>query len=191
MATVAEIKEAVGTARKAGAGEIALLHCVSSYPAEPKEMNLRTIPDLAKRFQCTVGLSDHSAGPNAAIAAVCMGAKVVEKHFILDKKIKTPDSFFSIDPAELKDLIRQIRVTEEMLGDVSYDLSDEEAKNRVFRRSLFITEDVRKGETLTEKNMRSIRPAHGLEPKFYSRVLGKKAVRDIKRGTPLSKGLYQ
>lgn len=189
MATVAEIKEAVNTARKAGASEIVLLRCVSSYPAQPKDMNLRTIPDLKKRFKCAVGLSDHSMGPNAAIAAVCVGATVVEKHFILSKKTKTPDSFFSIDPEELKDLIRQVRLTEEMLGKVSYGLSTEEIKNRTFRRSLFAVKDIAKGEVLTEDNVRSIRPAHGLSPRHFKAILGKKAKAAIVYGTPLTKTL--
>jgi pseudaminic acid synthase len=185
MATISEIKDAVKTAEKAGAGEIVLLKCVSSYPAEPGDMNLKTIPDLKKRFGCTVGLSDHSLGPTAAIAAVCMGARVVEKHFILSKKIKTPDSFFSIDPAELKDLVSQVRTTEQMLGKVFYGLSAQEKDNRIFRRSLFAVKDINKGETLTEENVRSIRPAHGLSPKYFKDVLGKKAKADICYGSPL------
>ena len=189
MATVSEIKDAVRTAQKAGAREVVLLKCVSSYPADPKDMNLKTIPDLKKRFGCTVGLSDHSLGPTAAIAAVCMGAQVVEKHFILSKKVKTPDSFFSIDPAELKDLVNQIRTTEEMLGKVFYGLSAQEKENRIFRRSLFAVKDIGKGETLTEENVRSIRPAHGLSPKYLKDVLGKKAKTMIVYGTPLKKSL--
>lgn len=189
MATVSEIKDAVRTAQKAGAREVVLLKCVSSYPADPKDMNLKTIPDLKKRFGCTVGLSDHSLGQTAAIAAVCMGAQVVEKHFILSKKVKTPDSFFSIDPAELKDLVNQIRTTEEMLGKVFYGLSAQEKENRIFRRSLFAVKDIGKGETLTEENVRSIRPAHGLSPKYLKDVLGKKAKTMIVYGTPLKKSL--
>ena len=191
MATVSEIEAAVRTASRAGASEIVLLRCVSSYPALPKDMNLRTIPDLKKRFGCAVGLSDHSMGPNAATAAVSLGASVIEKHFILSKKIKTPDSFFSIDPSELKDLVRQIRVTEDMLGNSSYGLSAEEKNNRMFRRSLFAVKDISKGEVLTKDNVRSIRPANGLSPKYSKDVLGKKAKSAIVYGTPLKKSLIE
>lgn len=189
MATIDEIDEAVATAKKAGASEVVLLRCVSSYPAEPKDMNLRTIPDLKRRFQCAVGLSDHSMGANAAVAAVCMGACIIEKHFILSKRIKTPDSFFSIDPPEFKDLVNQVRTTQEMLGEVSYALSPEETNNRTFRRSLFAVKDIAKGDVLTEDNVRSIRPAHGLSPKYFQGILGKKAKTTIQYGTPLKKTL--
>lgn len=189
MATVAEIKEAVDAARRAGAREIVLLKCVSSYPAEPKDMNLRSIPDMKKRFGCPVGLSDHSMGYDAAVAAVCLGAQVVEKHFILDKKINTPDSFFSIDPSELSELVRHVRTAEDMLGKVFYGLSEQEKGNRTFRRSLFAVKDIRKGELLTEDNVRSIRPADGLSPKYLGKILGKKAKTAIVHGTPLKKSL--
>jgi pseudaminic acid synthase len=191
MATIPEIEDAVKTAKSAGASEIVLLRCVSSYPAQPKDMNLRIIADLKKRFNCAVGLSDHSMGPNAATAAVCMGASVIEKHFILSKELQTPDSFFSIDPAELKDLVRQVRLTEEMLGDVSYGLSPEEQNNRKFRRSLFAVKDIAKGELLTHENVRSIRPADGLSPKYLTEIIGRKAKTAIVYGTPLKKSLIE
>ncbi|MBL8013213.1 MAG: pseudaminic acid synthase [Candidatus Omnitrophica bacterium] len=185
MATVSEIEEAVTTAKRAGASEVVLLRCVSSYPAQPKDMNLRTILDLKKRFKCTVGLSDHSMGATAAIAAVSLGAQVVEKHFILDKKTETPDSFFSINPKDLADLVEQVRITEEMMGGASYELSVEEKKNRMFRRSLFAVKDIAKGEELTPENVRSIRPANGLSPKYLTGILGRKAKISISYGTPL------
>lgn len=191
MASPAEIKEAVVTAKRSGASEIVLLRCVSNYPAEPKDMNLKTIPDLKKRFKCVVGLSDHSMGATAAVAAVCLGARVVEKHFIINKKIKTPDSFFSIDPRELADLVREVRTTEQMLGGISYGLSSEEKKNRNFRRSLFAVKDIAKGEELTLENVRSIRPANGLSPKFLKDVLGKRAKTSIAYGTPLKEALIE
>lgn len=189
MATVSEIREAVTSARKAGAGEIVLLKCVSSYPAQPGDMNLRSIPDMKKRFGCAVGLSDHSMGHDAAVAAVSLGAQVVEKHFILSKKIKTPDSFFSITPSELNGLVRHVRTTQDMLGKVFYGLSPEEKKNRTFRRSLFAVKDIRAGEKLTRENVRSIRPAHGLSPKYLKQILGKKAKTAIAYGTPLKNAL--
>lgn len=186
MATVSEIKEAVNTARGAGTKEIILLKCVSSYPARPEEMNLKTIPDMKKRFGCPVGLSDHSLGIGASICAVALGASVIEKHFILSRKIKTPDSFFSIEPVELKELVENIRIVERTLGNVHYGLTDDEKKSRVFRRSLFIVKDVKKGNIFSSENVKSIRPAYGLKPKYIAAILGKKAKRDIKKGTPLS-----
>jgi sialic acid synthase SpsE len=187
MATIREIREAVDTARRAGAREIVLLKCISSYPAQPKDMNLRSIPDMIERFGCPVGLSDHSMGYDAAITAVSLGARVVEKHFILSKKTKTPDSFFSITPSELSELVRHVRTAEEMLGKVFYGLSKEEQKNRTFRRSLFAVKDIRPGEKLTHENVRSIRPAHGLSPKYLRAIIGKKAKVAIEYGTPLRK----
>lgn len=191
MATLKEIEEAVETAKKAGAKDIILLKCVSSYPASPEEMNLRTIPDMAKRFNLPVGLSDHTIGVATSIAAVCLGAKLVEKHFCLSRKIETPDSFFSLEPQEFKLLVENIRITEKALGKVHYGLTEDEKKSRVFRRSLFVVKDVRKGEIFNEENVKSIRPAYGLPPKYLSQVIGKKASRNIKRGTPLNENLIQ
>jgi pseudaminic acid synthase len=191
MATLKEIKEAVDTAKKAGTKDIILLKCVSSYPARPEEMNLRTIPDMAKRFNLPVGLSDHTIGVATSIAAVCLGAKLVEKHFCLSRKIETPDSFFSLEPQEFKLLVENIRITEKALGKVHYGLTEDEKKSLVFRRSLFVVKDVRKGEIFNEENVKSIRPAYGLPPKYLSQVIGKKASRNIKRGTPLNENLIQ
>lgn len=189
MADVSEIREAVTAARKAGAKEIILLKCVSSYPAKPEEMNLKTIPHMRERFGCPVGISDHSMGIGASICAVALGASVVEKHFTLSKKIKTPDSFFSIEPEELNELVANIRVAEKALGKVHYGLTKGERECKVARRSLFAVENIKKGDIFTEGNVKSIRPAYGLKPKYISRVLGKKAKRNIKKGTPLSWGL--
>lgn len=187
MATVSEIEEAVNTAKSAGAKDIILLKCVSSYPANPKEMNLKTIPDMQKRFKCTIGLSDHTLGIGVSIAGVCLGTKIVEKHFTLSKKIETPDSFFSIEPQELKDLVENIRMAEKAIGKVHYGLTEEEKQSKVFRRSLFVVKDIKKGETFTEENIKSIRPANGFLPKHLNAILGKKATRGIRRGTPLSR----
>lgn len=185
MATNSEIYEAVDTARKAGVKDIALLKCVSSYPAMPSEMNLKTIQHMKWIFGCPVGLSDHTLGIGTSIAAVSIGANLIEKHFTLSRKHKTPDSFFSIEPEELKGLTDNVRIAEKALGKVYYGLSDDERKNKVFRRSLFVVKDIKKGEVLTEENVRSIRPAYGLTPKYLRSVLGKSAKRAIKRGTPL------
>ena len=186
MANICEIEEGVTTARKAGAEEIILLKCVSSYPARPEEMNLRTIPHMQELFGCPVGLSDHSLGIGASVCAVAVGASVVEKHFTLSRKIETPDSFFSIEPEELKQLVENVRIAEKALGKVHYGLTKEEKKSKAFRRSLFAVEDIRRGEFFTEENVKSIRPAYGLKPKYIATILGKKAKRDIKKGNPLS-----
>lgn len=187
MASAEEIKEAVTAARKAGAKDIILLKCVSSYPADPKEMNLKTIPDMAKRFKCPTGLSDHSLGTGVSVAAVSLGAVMIEKHFTLSRKKKTPDSFFSLEPKELKALVEDIRLVEKALGGVHYGLTAKEKGSLVFRRSLFVVQDIKKGEVFTEDNIRSIRPADGLKPKYMKQIIGKEATKDIKRGTPLSR----
>jgi pseudaminic acid synthase len=154
-------------------------------------MNLRTIPDMAKRFNLPVGLSDHTIGVATSIASVCLGAKLVEKHFCLSRKIETPDSFFSLEPQEFRLLVENIRIAEKALGKVHYGLTEDEKKSLVFRRSLFVVKDVRKGEIFNEENVKSIRPAYGLPPKYLSQVIGKKASRNIKRGTPLNENLIQ
>lgn len=186
MATLNEIKEAVKEAKNSGAKDIILLKCVSDYPADPKEMNLRTISDMIKRFKLPVGLSDHTLGIITSIGAVSLGAKMIEKHFILSRKIKTPDNFFSLEPEEFKNLVDSIRILEKSLGNVYYGLTKKEKESRKFRRSLFVVKDIKKGEAFTQENVKSIRPSFGLPPKFIKKVLGKKAKRDIKRGTPLS-----
>jgi len=188
MSTYPEIKEAVAAAKRGGAKDIMLLKCVSSYPAKPEEMNLRTIPDMKKRFGVPVGLSDHTLGISTSIAGVTLGASVIEKHFTLSRTIKTPDSFFSIEPGELKDLVDNVRVVETTLGKARYGLTAEEKKNRIFRRSLFAVKDIEKGERFTESNVRSIRPADGLKPKYIKMILGKKAKKAIKKGTPIKTG---
>ena len=191
MATVSEIAEAVNTAKKAGAKDTVLLKCVSSYPAKPEEMNLHTIPHMKRLFRCPIGLSDHTLGVGVSIAGVAIGAQVIEKHFTLSRKIKTPDSFFSTEPQELKDLVENIRMVEEALGTVHYGLTKEEKKSRIFRRSLFIVRNIKKGEVFTEENIKSIRPANGLKPKYLKIILCKKAKRDIKKGTPLTSAMFK
>ena len=185
MATLYEIKDAINAARRGGARGITLLKCVSSYPARAEEMNLKTIPDMAKRFNCEVGISDHSLGTGASIAAVALGAKMIEKHITLSRKLKTPDDFFSIEPQELKELVDNVRITEKAVGEAHYGFTRDEKKNRIFRRSLFCIRDIEKGEVLSEENIASVRPAYGIEPKYLKRVIGHKAKVKIKRGSPL------
>jgi pseudaminic acid synthase len=191
MASLAEIEQAVTTARRAGAKNITLLKCVSSYPADPKDMNLRTIPDLIKRFRCHAGLSDHSMGIAVSVGAVCLGATVIEKHFTLSRKIRTTDSFFSLEPREFKEMVDNVRVTEQAMGKIHYGPTKDEANSRIYRRSLFVVENMKKGDVFTETNVRSLRPASGLEPKYYAKILGQKSVRAVKKGTPLSLDLIQ
>lgn len=188
MATIAEIKDAVNAAKGSGAKKVTLLKCVSSYPTRPEDMNLNTIPHMTKLFKCDVGLSDHSLGSGVPVAAVTLGAKVIEKHFTLSRKFRTPDSFFSIEPDELRTLVGDIRAAESALGKVHYGLSGEDRKSKVFRRSLFAVRDIKKGGVFTEENVRSIRPAYGLKPKYMKAILGKRAKRNIAKGTPLDRG---
>ena len=185
MATLEEIKEAVDTARKAGATQIALLKCTSAYPAPPEEMNLRTIPHLAEIFGAPLGLSDHTLGIAVPVAAVALGACIVEKHFTLSRSIPGPDSSFSLEPHEFKEMVEAVRTAEKALGEVYHRVSDQEAKSRAFRRSLFVVKDVKKGEVFTDENVRSIRPGHGLSPKYLKNVMGRRATKDIEKGTPL------
>jgi pseudaminic acid synthase len=186
MASVEEIEEALRSARGAGAMQIALLKCTSAYPAPAEEMNLRTIPEMALRFGVPVGLSDHTMGIAAPVAAVVLGACIIEKHLTLSRATPGPDSGFSLEPHEFKAMVEAVRTTENALGEVHFGLSDKEEALRAFRRSLFVVEDVKRGETFTEGNVRSIRPGYGLHTRHLDEVLGKRAVRDIQRGTPLS-----
>jgi N-acetylneuraminate synthase len=185
MATLEEIEEAVRAARAAGATQIALLKCTSAYPAPPEEVNLRTLADLAERFHVIVGLSDHTLGIAVPVAAVALGARIIEKHFTLSRAVKGPDSAFSLEPQEFRAMVDAIRTTERALGKVHYGGAAREAQNRQFRRSLFVVADVKAGEPFTLENVRSIRPSHGLPPKHLPHVLTKRAAIDLARGTPL------
>ncbi len=186
MATVEEIEEALRSARQAGATQIALLKCTSAYPAPPEEMNLRTIAEMARRFGVPVGLSDHTMGIAAPVAAVALGACIIEKHLTLSRATLGPDSGFSLQPHEFKAMVEAVRTVEKALGEVYFGPSGREQASRAHRRSLFVVQDVKRGETFTAANIRSIRPGHGLNTRHLSEVLGKRAVRDIERGTPLS-----
>ena len=191
MATAEEIEEAVAAARKAGAKQIALLKCTSSYPAKPEAMNLRTIPELMRRFEVPVGLSDHTMDVAAPVVAVALGACIIEKHLTLSRNTPGPDSAFSLEPAEFKAMVHAVRTAEKALGEVHFGLGASEEKSRAFRRSLFVTADVRQGEAFTDRNVRSIRPGHGLHTRHLPEVLGRRATRNIERGTPLSWELVQ
>ncbi|MEE9288440.1 MAG: pseudaminic acid synthase [Bacteroidota bacterium] len=185
MATLSEIDEAVRAAKKEGATQIALLKCTSAYPAPPEEMNLRAIPHLEEAFGVPTGLSDHTLGIAVPVAAVALGACIVEKHFTLSRDVPGPDSAFSLEPQEFKAMVEAIRTVEVALGKVCYGVSEREAKSRVFRRSLFVVQDMKAGEMFTGENVRSIRPGHGLPPKYLKDVIGRRAGEDIKKGTPL------
>jgi pseudaminic acid synthase len=191
MATAEEIEEAVQTARGAGAEQIALLKCTSAYPALPDEMNLRTIPELARRFEVPVGLSDHTMGVAVPAVAVALGACIIEKHLTLSRAQPGPDSAFSLEPNEFKAMVEAVRIAERALGEVHFGFSTKEASMRVFRRSLFVVQDVKRGEPFTAENVRSIRPGHGLHTRHLPEILGRHAARDIERGTPLSWELVQ
>jgi len=186
MATVDEVEEAVETARRAGASQLALLKCTSAYPARAEEMNLRTIPELARRFSVPVGLSDHTLGVAVPVAAAALGACIIEKHITLSRSDGGPDSAFSLEPHEFKAMIDAVRVAEKALGEVHFGVSEKEVASRLFRRSLFVVKEVKCGDAFTSENVRSIRPGHGLHTRHLEEVLGRRATRDIERGTPLS-----
>ncbi len=186
MATLGEIEEAVAAARAAGARELALLKCTSAYPTPPSEMNLRTIPQLAATFDVPVGLSDHTLGIAAAVAAVALGAVIVEKHFTLSRADGGPDGLFSLEPHEFRQMVAAVREVEAALGTVSFAPTEHEKPMRAFRRSLFVVADMRAGDRFSEQNLRSIRPGDGLHTRHLREILGRRARRDIPAGTPMS-----
>jgi pseudaminic acid synthase len=179
-----DISDAVDAVRRVRNGQLVLLKCTSAYPAPPEEMNLRTISDLWRRFGVPAGLSDDALGTAVPVAAVSVGACMVEKYLTLSRSVPGPDSQFSIEPDEFKKMIEDIRTAERALGGVCYDVSERERASKVFRRSLFVVRDIQAGEVFTMNNVRSIRPADGLPPKFLNEVLGSKTAVDPKRGTP-------
>lgn len=189
MSTIGEIEDAVNAVRSQGNDQLALLRCASAYPAITDEMNLMTMKNMAEVFHVPVGLSDHSMGSVGAVAAVALGANIIEKHFCLDRAIANPDSSFSMNPEEFAQMVRDVRQAEKAIGKVSYGATEQEKSNVTFRRSIFCVKDIKKGEKLTEENVRVIRPGHGMKPKFYEEILGQVALQDIERGTPMSWGL--
>lgn len=186
MATVADLDLLVRTARENGCEDLTLLKCTSSYPATPRGSNILTIPHMRELFGCNVGLSDHTLGIGAAVASIALGASVIEKHFTLARADGGVDSAFSMEPDEMEQLVRECRAAWEALGEISYAVQPEEEKSLVFRRSLYIVEDMRAGDVITAENMRAIRPGYGLSPRYYDMLLGRRVGRDVRRGTPLS-----
>ena len=190
MSTLSQISEAVETIRSNGNPELVLLRCASAYPAITDEMNLKTIPHMSEMFNVPVGLSDHSMGSVGAVAAVALGAKVIEKHFCISRSIENPDATFSMEPEEFRQMVNDIRQAETAVGEVHYGITKQEETNVVFKRSIFCVNDIKKGETFTNDNIRVIRPGYGLEPKYYENIIGMKATRDISRGTPVNIGMF-
>lgn len=191
LAELSDIELAVDTCRKVGNEQIILLKCTSSYPSPLEMSNLNSIPDLKKRFNVEVGFSDHTYGFIAPTVAVTLGAKVIEKHFIIDKSVGGPDADFSLDEGQFTKMVNAVRDAEKIKGSVSYDISEKVERNRKFARSLFVVKNIKKGDILSKENIRSIRPGYGMHPKFYWQVLGKTVNRDIDRGTPLQHEFLQ
>jgi len=185
MANKKEIHDAVQTAQNAGASQIALLHCVSGYPTPIKETNLSTISELKNMFKVPIGLSDHTLGTVVPVAAVSLGASIIEKHFILDREDKGPDSDFSLEPQELKKLVENSKLAWDAIGEINFEIKPSEKQNVKFRRSLYAVEDIKKGEILTNNNIRSIRPGYGMHPKLIHSIIGKLSNREIKKGTAM------
>lgn len=182
-----EIEDALEACRRVGNEQIALLKCTSAYPAPFDEINLKTLNHYQQRFDVVSGLSDHTLGTEVPVASVAIGGSIIEKHLILSRELGGPDAAFSLEPDEFKRLVDQVRNVEKALGSVTYELTEKVKANRMFARSLFVVADVQAGEILTEDNVRSIRPGYGMAPKFLDQILGKKAVQNVERGTPLKK----
>lgn len=186
MGTLPEISEAVDAARSSGCSDVALLKCTSAYPADPEDMNLATIPQIAATFDVAVGLSDHTMGVAAPVAAATLGAVVIEKHITLDRGDGGVDSAFSLEPHEFGEMVEAVRTAQKAVGKVQFGQGDSVDKLRKYRRSLYVVKDIAAGEPFTEENIRAIRPGLGLPPKYFREVLGKRAAKEIERGVPLS-----
>ena len=186
VATIDEIQDAVDICRTEGNNDIVLLKCTSAYPAALEDANLKTIPNLAETFGVVSGFSDHTLGATAPVVAVTLGARVIEKHFILDKSIGGADADFSLDREEFAQMIKAVRDAEKLLGKVDYTMTDKKKKSRQFSRSLYVSENIKKGEVFTENNIRSVRPGHGLHPKFLKQIIGKRARVDLEYGDAIS-----
>ena len=189
MATFAELDETVEAAKSAGCKDLVLLKCTSTYPSTPDDSNILTIPEMRKRYGCEIGLSDHTMGIGVAVAAVALGATVIEKHFTLDREDGGVDSTFSMEPAEMAQLVVETERAWQAMGKLHDGPTEREKASLVFRRSLYVVEDMKVGDTFTAKNLRAIRPGYGLAPKFYDDTIGKTVKRDVVRGTPLSHDL--
>lgn len=186
IAYLEDIERALKVCKEEGNDQVILLKCTSQYPSPYESMNLKVIPNMAEVFDCSSGLSDHSMGCTVAVAAVALGAKMVEKHLTLSRKDGGPDAEFSMEPAEFKQMVDEIRIVEKALGKVTYELTEQQVRSREDGRSLFVVKDVKEGEVFTEENVRSIRPNFGLHTMYYDDVIGKKAKTDIAKGTPLA-----
>ena len=186
IATIEDIELALDACHRMGNFDIALLKCTSSYPAPIEEANMCMVKDLAERFNVITGLSDHTMGATVPVVATCFGAKIIEKHFILDRSVGGPDASFSMNEAEFSEMVKVVREAELAIGKVDYTLTEKQQKGKDFSRSLYVVEDIKVGEIITKKNVRSIRPGFGMHPKFYYDVLGKIAKQDIDKGEPLS-----
>ena len=189
MATLAEIDDAVRAAREAGCRDLVLLKCTSTYPATPEDSNVLTIPHLRALFGCEVGLSDHTMGVGASVAAVAHGATVIEKHFTLSRADGGVDSSFSLEPDELRALVVETERAWQSLGQVTYGPGEAEKKSMIFRRSIYIAADMKAGDVLTPENLRCVRPGMGLPPKYYDILLGRRVTQNVKKGTPMGWGL--
>jgi pseudaminic acid synthase len=186
VAEISDIELAIKTLKKNNVEEIALLKCTSSYPAPIEQANLKTIPNMRDTFDIVAGLSDHTPGIVAPITAVALGAKIIEKHICLDRSLGGPDASFSLEPKEFKKMVNSVREAEKAIGEITYELTEKQKHNKeIFSRSLFVNEDIKKGEIITENNIRSVRPAFGLHPKYYESIVGKIAKKDMKKGEPL------
>ena len=186
IAEIDDIELAIKTCKKVGNHDITILKCTSAYPADPKDANLLTIPDIVRRFGVKSGLSDHTLGTEAPAVAVALGASVIEKHFILDKSIGGPDAHFSLDEKEFKQMVDAVRLTEKLMGKADYEMTEKKKKSRQFSRSLFVIKDVKVGDKIDKENVKSIRPGFGMHTKYYHEILGKEFKKNIKKGTPLS-----
>ena len=191
IAEEADIELALSACRRMGNNDIALLKCTSSYPAPIEEANMCMVKDLTERYNLISGLSDHTIGSIVPIVATVFGAKIIEKHFILDRSIGGPDASFSMNEEEFTEMVKSVREAEKAIGVVDYKLTEKQVKGREFSRSLYVVEDISKEEEFTTKNVKSIRPGYGLHPKFYSELLGKKSTQDIKRGSRFEKEFYK
>ncbi len=191
VASLSDIEEAIQACKRIGNEQIILLKCTSSYPARIEDANLKTIPNMKETFGVEVGLSDHTLGIVAPVVSVALGAKVIEKHFILDKSIGGPDASFSLEPLEFRQMVEAVRAAEKALGEIDYSMSENKKKSRLLGRSLFVVKDMKAGEVICEENIRSIRPCYGLGPKHFKELIGKRIKQDVFRGTPLSWNLIE
>ncbi len=183
---LSDIERALSVCKEEGNEQVILLKCTSTYPSPYEDMNLKVIPNMAQVFDCLTGLSDHSMGTAVAVASVALGAKMVEKHLTLSREDGGPDAAFSMEPAEFKQMVDDIRIVEKALGNVTYELTEKQKKSREDSRSLFVVKDIKAGETLTKENIRSVRPAFGMHTMHYDEIIGQRAKIDIKKGTPLA-----